>query len=57
MKKIISLCVAFMMIFTFAAAEDSSNLAASWKADCKNKNVKTKSKATNCCTKEAKQAK
>lgn len=36
MKKIISLCVAFMMIFTFAAADDSSNLAASWKADCKN---------------------
>lgn len=36
MKKIISLCVAFMMIFTFAAAEDPSNLAASWKADCKN---------------------
>lgn len=27
------------------------------KADCKNKNVKTKNKATNCCTKEAKQAK
>lgn len=27
------------------------------KADCKNKNVKTKSKASNCCTKEAKQAK
>ena len=27
------------------------------KADCKNKDVKTKNKAANCCTKEAKQAK